>query len=252
MTVDLPVWLPAAFFLVAFLYSIAGFAGGSSYLAILILSGLAYQQVPLIALFCNLIVSAGTFFHFYKGGHFDFKKALPWILFSIPMAFVGGKMQISRQLFFILLGLSLFAAGTRMLFADKEFETSRIISTRELWLVGLPAGAALGFLSGLVGIGGGIFLSPLLLLMRWVQAKQAAAIASFFIFVNSLSGLLGQAQKTVFPLTENLIFLGLAVFLGGQIGSSLGAYHLPRLKLQRVAAALILYVSIDLIRKAFL
>ena len=252
MAIDFPTWLPAAFFLIAFVYSMAGLAGGSSYLAVLILAGLTYKQVPSVALFCNLIVSTCAFWHFYRGGHFDFKKVLPFVLLSIPAAYFGGSMMIGKQLFCFLLGLSLLVAGARMLLPEKKSEATRLISDRERWLVGLPVGAALGFLSGLVGIGGGIFLSPILLLIRWANAKQAAAAASFFILVNSFSGLLGQAQKAAsIPFSEPILFLGLVVFIGGQIGASIGSYRLPRFVLQKIAGILILYVSINLIGKAF-
>ncbi len=251
MPPDLPFWLPLAFFLVALIYSMVGFAGGSSYLAILILVSLPYKQVPPIALACNLVVSCSAFWHFYRGGYFDIRKVFPFVIFSIPMAFLGGKMAISKELFYLLLGFSLLMAAVRMLLPDKRFEEPRFVSQKEKWAVGIPVGAGLGFLSGLVGIGGGIFLSPLLLLMRWVDAKQAAAAASFFILVNSFSGLLGQAQKVAIVSDERLFFLGLAVFVGGQLGASLGSYRLPQLGIQRITALLILYVSFHLITKVF-
>lgn len=251
MNLDLPAWLPFIFFLIALIYSMVGFAGGSSYLAILILAGLPYKQVPPIALICNLIVSCSAFWHFYKGGYFNFRKILPFVIFSIPMAFIGGKITLSKEVFYLLLGFSLLIAGTRMLMPDKNFEEMREVSLKEIWFLGLPIGAGLGFLSGLVGIGGGIFLSPLLLFMRWVNAKEAAATASFFILVNSFSGFLGQIQKNAIVAHQSFIFLGLAVFLGGQIGSRVGSYRLPRLTIQRITAVLILYVSINLIGKVF-
>lgn len=138
------------------------------------------------------------------------------------------------------------AVAARMVLAGKEFQTTKEISPRQAWIFGLPVGALLGFLSGLIGIGGGIFLSPLLLLMRWVNAKESAAAASFFIVVNSLAGLMGHWQKGVFQL-EGLLPLGIAVFLGGQLGSRLGAYRLPQVSLQRVLAGLIFYVSVRLL-----
>ncbi|MBI3252451.1 MAG: sulfite exporter TauE/SafE family protein [Candidatus Omnitrophica bacterium] len=251
MMLDLPFWLPLAFFFVAMIYSMVGFAGGSSYLALLVLAGLPYKQVPPVALLCNLIVSASAFWHFYKGGHFDLKKALPFIVFSIPLAFLGGKMAISKELFHLFLGFSLFVAGARMLLPDKNFMETRPVSSKKMWLVGMPLGAALGFLSGLVGIGGGIFLSPFLLLMRWMDAKQTAAAASFFILVNSLSGLLGQMHKGAAAPGEPFLFLGLAVLLGGQFGARIGAYRLPRPGVQRITGLLILYVSFSLLGKVF-
>ena len=249
--VDPMLWLPIAFFFVALVYSMVGFAGGSSYLALLILAGLPYREVPPIALFCNLIVSASAFWHFRQAGHFSFKKILPFIVCSIPMAFLGGRTVISKKLFCLLLGISLLAAGLRLLLPDKRFEETCVVSDRKMWLAGAPLGGILGFLSGLVGIGGGIFLSPLLLLMRWANSKQAAASASFFILVNSLSGLFGQSQKGAVVAHESLLFLGAAVLIGGQLGSRLGSYRLPRLGLQRITALLIVYVSMNLLLKVF-
>ncbi len=248
---DLPVWLPVVFFIVAVVYSMVGFAGGSSYLALLILAGFPYQQVPPIALVCNLVVSISACWHFYKGGFFNIRTVLPFVVFSIPMAFLGGKMTISKELFYILLGFSLLMAAVRMVLASRQFEEPRFVSQRKKWAIGLPMGASLGFLSGLVGIGGGIFLSPLLILMRWVSAKQAAAAASFFIMVNSSAGLLGHIQKTMPLPGKTLFFLALIVLAGGQLGASLGSYRLPRLTIQRVTAFLVSYVAIHLIIKVF-
>ena len=239
-------WLLVAFFVIAFFYSMVGFGGGSSYLAVLAMTGLAYQTMAPIALICNLIVAGCGFIYFAREGHFGLKKVLPFIILSIPMAFWGGSVHVSKKVFFLLLGLSLFIAAIRMLVPDDFFDRPREVSSKNTWIIGLPCGAILGFLSGLVGIGGGIFLSPLLLFLRWVNIKQAAACASFFIIVNSLSGLLGQLHKT--PLqTHYLLPLGVAVFVGGQMGSRIGSFHLPKLQLQRVLAMLIALVAIKLI-----
>lgn len=251
MIPELPLWLPVLFFLAALVYSMVGFAGGSSYLAILILAGLPYGQVPPIALVCNLIVSISAFWHFLKGGYFEWKHALPFVVFSIPMAFLGGRTPIAKELFYFFLGFSLFAAGIRMCMPDKNFKEARPVSSRERWFLGMPLGAGLGFVSGLVGIGGGIFLSPLLFFMRWADAKEAAAAASFFILVNSFAGLLGQLQKGMPVPGDWLLWLGLTVFFGGQLGARAGACRLPRLEIQRITAALILYVSFSLLSKAF-
>ena len=240
------IFLCVAFFAIAVLYSMVGFGGGSSYLAVLGMTGLAYQTIPSIALVCNLIVAGGGVIHFVKGGHFSFKKVLPFTVLSIPMAYLGGKLLIPKELFFLLLGLSLLIAAIRMLIPDDYFNRPREISSKKAWSVGLPVGALLGFLSGLVGIGGGIFLSPILLFLRWVDVKQAGASASFFILVNSLSGLLGQLRKQ--PLNyEILMPLVTAVFVGGQIGSRLGSFHLPKLHFQRILALLIASVAIKMI-----
>lgn len=223
-----------------------GFGGGSSYLAVLVLAGFPYQNIPPVALICNLIVSASGFYHFCKGGYFEPKKILPFIVLSVPMAYWGGRAPIHKEPFFILLGLSLLAAALIILFPGKAFKTIRDVSDSEAWKIGLPVGGALGFVSGLVGIGGGIFLSPLLLLMRWVDVKQSAAGASFFIFLNSLAGLAGQHQKGSVD-AGFLPPLVLAVFLGGQIGARLGATRFPKWGLERILAGLILYASAKLL-----
>lgn len=242
-------WLCLAFFGVAFLYSMVGFGGGSSYLAILVLAGLPYQSIPATALVCNLIVTSGGCWHFYRAGHFKLKNVLPFIVLSIPMAYVGGSVPIGKNLFCFLLGISLLAVAVRMFLPAERFESAKDISWKQAWLIGLPLGAVLGLLAGLVGIGGGIFLSPLLLLVRWVNVKEAAASASFFIFVNSLSGLAGQMQKGTAHLVW-ILPLGLAVFLGGQIGSRMGAYQIPKVRLQQLLAGLVLYVAVKLLIEA--
>jgi uncharacterized membrane protein YfcA len=241
---DLPIWLYAAFFGIAAIYSLFGFGGGSSYLAALVLAGFSYLVIPPVALTCNLIVATTSFYHYARAGHFRFQKVLPFIILSIPMAYLGGSLPISKQLFSLLLGLSLLFVAFRMFLAD-EIQTS-VPSPKRHWLFGVSAGGAIGFLSGLLGIGGGIFLSPLLLLIRWANAKEAAAAASFFIIVNSVAELLARVHKMPFDVTT-LLYLSLAVFAGGQFGARLGAYHVPRLTLQRLLAVFVLYASIKLL-----
>lgn len=246
MTSETVFFMAAAFFMVAAAYSMAGFGGGSSYLAILAMTGLSHQSIPPIALVCNLIVAGGGAVHFARAGHFRFQKVLPFLILSIPAAYWGGTLSISKEVFSFLLGACLLAAAGRMLIKDDRFNEPRPVSPAEAWLIGLPGGAVLGFVSGIVGIGGGIFLSPLLLLLKWVDAKQAAACASFFIVVNSLAGLGGHWHKAAFD-PQLLLPLGAAVFMGGQIGSRLGAFHLRKRMLQRVLAVLVASVAIKML-----
>jgi uncharacterized membrane protein YfcA len=244
------VYILPLFFLTAVVYSMAGFAGGSTYLAILVLFSLPYESIPKIALFCNLIVATGGFYFFLKEGHFSPKKVLPFLVTSLPAAFIGGAIPIGKTLFSILLGISLLAAAVRLLVSDAAFNRLKEVSWKRAWRVGLPSGLLLGLLSGLVGIGGGIFLSPLLLFLGWADAKQAAAAAACFILFNSAAGLFGQFLKNdFFPDLVLLLPLGMAVLLGGQIGSRLGSRRIPKLALQRVTALLILAVSIRLLWK---
>ena len=237
------------FLLTALVYSMAGFGGGSTYIAILVLVSFPYASIPTISLLCNLIVVSGGFLVFYREGYFSPRKVLPFVVGSIPAAYWGGQFPIEKTLFSLLLGLSLFVAAVRMLLSDESFIVRREVSWRQAWAVGIPAGALLGALSGLVGIGGGIFLSPLVYLLGWARAKEAAAAASFFILVNSLAGLVGQFSKMGWSLPDSrlLIPLGLAVLIGGQIGSRLGSKKIPKIALQRITAGLILWVSARLI-----
>jgi uncharacterized membrane protein YfcA len=226
----------------------AGFGGGSTYIALLILCSVPFELVPPVALLCNLIVVSGGFVIFYQQGHFSPRKVLPFIVTSIPAAYVGGTVPIGKPLFSLLLGASLLVAALRMLLSEEAFVVKKEISWRTAWTVGLPFGALLGALSGLVGIGGGIFLSPLLYVLGWANARESAAAASFFILVNSLAGLLGQFSKgTELPGMGILLPLGLAVLIGGQIGSRLGCGKIPKPALQRVTAGLILVVAMRLL-----
>jgi uncharacterized membrane protein YfcA len=245
----LPLWLLPVFFVIAAVYSTVGFAGGSSYLAALALIGTPYQGIPQVALVCNLIVSAGGVWHFRRGGHLDVGRTLPFIVLSVPMAFLGGRVPIGERLFTILLGGSLLIAGARMFISDGRFTRGRSVGLARTWGFGVPVGAALGFLAGLVGIGGGIFLAPVLLLSGWGNAKQTAAAASLFILVNSAAGLVGQFTKGVYVDTM-VVPLALAAWLGGQVGSRVGSYHLPVVGVRRLLAALIMVVSFRLLWKA--
>lgn len=245
-------YLIPLFFLTALAYSMAGLGGGSTYLALLALFSFPYESIPKIGLLCNLTVVIGGSWLFYKAGHFSPRKILPFVATSIPAAYWGGTIHIGKEIFTILLAVSLIVASLRLFFADKAFESRTSLSWKTAWLVGVPVGALLGFLSGLVGIGGGIYLAPVLLFLGWADSKQAAASASFFILVNSLSGLAGQFTKGGFTFPWPLVLpLLLAVFLGGQIGSRVGSKRIPRLALQRVTALLILFVGGRLLTKLF-
>lgn len=237
-------YLVPLFFLTALVYSMTGLGGGSTYLALLALFAFPYERMPVAALLCNLIVVSGGCWFFIRAGHFSMRTILPFLLTSIPMAALGGSLPIGKTPFALLLGISLGIAAFRMFFAEKAIEGTRAPSWKSIWLVGLPAGALFGFVSGLVGIGGGIYLSPLLLILGWADSKQAAASASLFILVNSLAGLFGHFARGGLAVVDGSIGpLLIAVFLGGQIGSRLGSRKIPRLALQRITAVLILAVS---------
>lgn len=246
---EAPLWLPFVFFAIAVVYSTVGFGGGSSYLAALAIVGLSYQVIPQTALVCNLIVSGGGVWHFYRGRHFDRERVVPFMFLSIPLAYLGGRIAIGRELFFILLGVSLVVAGARTFVPSGGNDGVRPLTTARAWMVGLPVGGALGFLAGLVGIGGGIFLAPVLLLTGWTNAKQTAAAASLFIFLNSAAGIVGQFSKGI-HLDASIAPLALAVLAGGQFGSRLGAYRLPAHRVRRLLAVLILAIGLKLVWRA--
>ncbi|MBI4223791.1 MAG: sulfite exporter TauE/SafE family protein [Deltaproteobacteria bacterium] len=232
------------FFLTALVYASAGLGGGSTYLALLVLSGFAYADIPKAALLCNLVVVTGGLYHYLRAGLLPFGKILPLVLTSIPLAYLGGRIPVSKELFLFLLAISLAAAGARLFLTGEPLWKTKEFSPRRVWTFGLCAGGILGFFSGLVGLGGGIFLAPLLYFLGWGTGRQIAAMASFYIFVNSAAGLAGQFSKSDFSLSPGLIFpLLLAVFAGGQIGSRVGLGFLPLAGLRKITASLILFVS---------
>jgi len=232
-----------AFFMVAVFYSMAGFGGGSSYAALLLILGMSHTEIPKVSLVMNIAVAGTAFYVYFRGGHFHLKKILPYLVASLPMAFVGANIPVSRELFCGLLGVTLLVASTRLFLV---FKTPSLGTSSFSWKICLVVGAILGLLSGVVGIGGGIFLSPFLVLTRQASIKEASAQASFFIVLNSISGLLGHVGQGAFPL-ETLLLLVPVVWIGGQIGSRLGAFRLPQLGLQRVLASLILLVALRIL-----
>jgi hypothetical protein len=242
-------WLPVIFFAVAFVYSSVGFAGGSSYLAVLLLAGLPYDDIKPIALICNMIVASVAFHNYYKAGFFDAKKVFPFAVFSAPMAFLGAQVPIGKDIFIVLLGGSLALAGLRIFVLKKPEVRTRQLTRAAWWAYGLPIGALMGFFSGLIGIGGGIFLSPVLILLRWSSLKEASASAAFFIFVNSLAGFAGRLPGGIPPPPDIFLSLVVAVFLGGMLGSSLGARRFEEIWLRRVLAALVFCVSVNILIK---
>ncbi len=238
------------FFFVAILYSSVGFGGGSSYLAILAITGLSYIQFRAIALLCNIVVVSGSTYIFAKNGHFNWKKVFPLALISIPVAFLGGYLRISQTFFFVLLGVVLVSAAVLMWVSRYIVsEAKESVSTKSKIVDG-TIGGAIGFLSGMVGIGGGIFLAPVLHLINWDTPKRIAATASFFILVNSIAGLLGQIQNPNFYFEPNIAFLLMVVvFFGGQIGSRLSASRISPIILKRTTAVLIAFVGVRILFK---
>ena len=242
MSVEYIFLLVFIFFVIAIFYSASGFGGGSSYLATLALFPIEFTSLRLIALLCNIAVVSGSSYLFYKSGLLKIKRLIPLIGLSIPMAFLGGSLKIESQTFFIILGLTLLVASISMLFSSKV--GSRKLPTYSNAIIG----GGIGFLSGMVGIGGGIFLSPILHISQWSKPKVIAATTALFILVNSTAGLIGQVLSNDISIESSLIFfLLVAVFLGGQIGSRLTIQKLNPLIVKKITAILILSVSIRIL-----
>lgn len=245
-------WEIAFFFLmIAFTYASVGFGGGSSYLAILAIYALPFKEIRLVALLCNIIVVTGGTIIFIRNKQTDWKKIIPVAIISVPLAFVGARLKISQDTFFIILGCSLLVAGILLWIKTKPTDIDEIKTLGKYHYVndGL-LGGGIGFLSGMVGIGGGIFLSPLLNLLKWDTPKKIAATASVFILVNSISGIAGQLSTLPGGINyTRIVFLCIAVFIGGQIGSRMGASKFNPVIIKRVTALLVFFAGIEVLSK---
>lgn len=240
--------LAAGFFVTALLYASVGFGGGSTYSALLALSGLDYRLLPLISLACNIVVVTGGSIRFARAGVTPWRKALLIVLLGAPASFFGGLTPIKEATFLTMLGASLVLTSLTMLIPVREnADGSPTRAARWMPLAAAP----LGYFAGLVGIGGGIFLAPLLHLARWHEPRGIAATASLFILVNSLFGLAGQLTKNGPGLFGAAIDAGLpllvAVVIGGQIGSLLAARLLPPQWIRWLTALLVLVVGVRLL-----
>jgi uncharacterized membrane protein YfcA len=243
-----PALLALAFLVTALLYASVGFGGGSTYSALLALSGLDYRLLPLISLACNIVVVSGSSIRFARAGLTPWKKAGVIVMLGAPLSFVGGLTPIKEETFLALLGASLVLTSLTMLVPVRE-NADGTPTKAARWMP--LAAAPLGYFAGLVGIGGGIFLAPLLHLSRWHEARGIAATASLFILVNSLFGLAGQMVKNGPGLLGAALGAALpllvAVVIGGQIGSLLAARLLPPKWIRWLTALLVLVVGVRLL-----
>ena len=240
------------FFLTAILYASVGFGGGSTYLALLLIWDVPYLIFPIIALFCNVIVVSGNCFNYIKAGNFNFKILAPYLTSSIPLAFIGGSLSIDKEFFEILLFIVLMLAGVLLLLKFKSFDQNAEAYKKIPKIISFLIGGSIGFISGVVGIGGGIFLSPILLLVRADSAKNVTTAASLFILINSISGLAGQFTKSsTIDEVYNYWPLFLLVLLGGQLGNFLNLKVFPTRMLVLITSALVLFVAIRMGLKLF-
>jgi len=245
--------LSILFFVTAILYASVGFGGGSTYLALLLISGVPYFIIPVIALSCNIIVVSGNCFNYIRAGNLNLKLLIPYLIGSIPLAFVGGSLPIEKWLFEILLFLVLTIAGILLLLNFRSYDDKEERYRKVPIIISILIGGILGFISGVVGIGGGIFLSPILFLIKAGRPKHIVTTASLFILINSLLGIIGQLTKNV-VISEipNYWFLLLAVLIGGQVGNFLNLKIFPTRILALITAGLVLFVAIRMAYKLFI
>ncbi len=245
--------LSILFFVTAILYASVGFGGGSTYLALLLLWGVPYFIFPVVALTCNIIVVSGNCFNYIRAGNLNLKLLIPYLIGSIPLAFIGGSLPIEKEFFEILLFVVLTIAGVLLLLKFNSYDDKIEIFRKIPILVSILIGGILGFVSGVAGVGGGIFLSPILFLLKAGKPKHIVTTASLFILINSLSGIFGQLTKsTVLNEIQNYWFLFLAVLIGGQIGNFLNLKIFPTRILALVTAVLVLFVAIRMAFKIFI
>lgn len=238
----------AAIFGVAFFYSSVGHGGATGYLAALALVGVAPVSAKVAVLITNVLVASVAFWRFYKAGHFDLKIFLSFAVASIPCAFLGSKIHISPQTYKIILGAVLSVAGIILLFRSR-WQTDDVAVRKCFLPVALLVGAVLGFLAGLTGIGGGVFLSPVLYLFRWVKPKTTGGIAAGFIVVNSLSGLVGAGWEKI-AHAGPLLWLTLPAVIGALLGTHFGARRWSSVTFSRVLAGVLIFAGGKLLLEA--
>ena len=245
--------LSILFFITAVLYSSVGFGGGSTYLALLLIWDVPYYIFPIIALFCNIIVVTGNSINYVRAGNHNFKLLIPFLIGSIPLAFIGGTLIVKKEIFEILLFLVLSIAGLLLLINNKSYEDKNIIIKKLHLFVSILIGSVLGLISGIVGIGGGIFLSPILFLLKADKPKNIVTTASLFILINSIFGVLGQLTKENI-LNEIILYwpLFLTVLIGGLFGNYLNLKIFSNRILALTTSLLVIFVAIRMAFKIFI
>ena len=233
------------FLVTATLYSSVGFGGGSTYLALLLIWGIPYSIFPVIALSCNIIVVSGNSLNYVKAGNLNFKLLLPYLIGSIPLAYIGGSLSVEKEIFEILLFLVLLVAGSLLLFNFKSYDVINQSYRKIPTVISVLIGGIIGFVSGVVGIGGGIFLSPILFLLKNAKPKHIVTTASLFILINSISGIIGQLTKNeVLDQIKDYWYLLIAALIGGQIGNFLNLKIFSTRVMALITALLVLFVAV--------
>ena len=237
--------LSISFLITAILYSSVGFGGGSTYLALLLIWDIPYYIFPVIALLCNIIVVTGSSINYIKAGNHNLKLLIPFLVGSIPLAFWGGTLNINKEMFEFLLFLVLSIAGLLLLINNRSYEDKNIKIKKLNLIISFLIGSTLGLISGIVGIGGGIFLSPILFLLKADKPKNIVTTASLFILINSISGILGHLSKEN-VLNEIFLYwpLFLAVLIGGLFGNYLNLKVFSNRVLAIITSTLVIFVAI--------
>ena len=241
-SLPLVVSLVAVIFVLAMLYSSVGHAGASGYLAAMVLFGIAPAVMRPTALTLNILVAAVAGVKFYRAGHFSWRLFWPFAITSVPFAFVGGSLTLPSTIYKVVVGCVLLYAALRLFFTAKPAAMAKQFS----FPLALMIGMIVGLLAGLTGVGGGIFLSPLLLLSGWAEVRQTSAVAAVFILVNSIAGLLGQAA-TVSLIPLSVLPWGVAALLGGWIGAEYGSRRLATLTIRRLLAIVLCIAGLKMI-----
>jgi len=236
----LPIHIYPFFFIVALLYSSVGHGGASGYLALFAIFGVVSPAVAPIALALNIIVATTSFLIYRHSGYFSFRLLLPFIVSSIPAAFMGGWIRITDETFALMLGSILLLIGLRLLLFRKVEQKLNVTGSK-IWMLGIPIGLILGGIAGMIGIGGGVFLSPVILLLGWADVKRTAAVSSAFIVLNSISGLTGHIIRGNVYF-EPLLMIGGVVIAGGLLGSYMGAKLVTQKQLQ-IALGIVLVIA---------
>lgn len=249
----LTLLLIVSFFLIAVAYSLVGMGGGSAYLALLVLLDLGRPEIVKVVLTCNLIVACMAVIQFQQAGHFTLRIAVPLLASALPTSFLITFFSIPTRMFLIAVAILLLLAGCRMLIALRiEGVPAYKIPSRDLWAYGLPLGFILGAFIGAIGIGGGIFLVPMLAILHWGTTKQVGATTSLFIMLTSLVALIGKfANEPHLYELYDYIWVYPAVIAGGLIGSRIGARALPIAAFRLISAVLVLSVSAILFYRLF-
>jgi hypothetical protein len=242
MTPENIVLLSCAFSVIAFFYASVGHAGASGYIAVMTLLGLAPETIRPLALGLNILVAGIATWQFRRAGHFSWSLFWPFALLSIPAAFLGGYLKLPSEVLKLAIGMVILYSAWRFFGKSTEVESARPPS----WPVALACGGLLGFLAGLTGTGGGIFLTPLLLLMKWAGTKTAAGVSALFILVNSTSGLLGHVSATR-NLPEATGWFLCAVLLGGFAGAHLGSHRFSHTLVKRLLASVLTVAGLKLV-----